>query len=466
MRSLTLREIAHIVGGELFGDGEILVSGVSTDTRSICVGDLFAAIVGERVDAHDLADQAISAGAVAVLGTRHVGEPCILIPQTPALDAVIFALGKLARHERNSLMDVNVIGITGSSGKTSTKDIIGQVLAHHGPTEAPAGSPNNELGLPLTLLHAPTATKNYVLEMGMRGLGHISYLCDIAQPTIGVVTNVGLAHVSELGSIDNIARAKSEMVTGLPADGFAILNEDDVRVAAMSQVTRAQVITYGRSVDADVHVTNVEIRNDGTSSFDLTWDDDTVSVQLPLLGEHSISNAAAAAAVGLAVGMSLPDIGRALADVTVASKWRMEVHELARHITVINDAYNANPDSMRAAFTTLKAYTPERTTWAVIAGMHELGKASDSEHAALGQFAADCGISHLVIVGDLARPALETAVNAGVQAVWLPEIAQANDYIGQKVAADDVLLFKASRSEGLERLAALVIDQIERGAQQ
>lgn len=464
MRSLTLREIATIVGGELFGDGDIVVSGVSTDTRAICVGDLFAAIVGERVDAHDLAAQAISAGAVAVLGTRRVVEPCIVIPATTELDAVIIALGKLAAHERRGLTDVNVIGVTGSSGKTSTKDIIGQVLSHHGLTEAPAGSPNNELGMPLTLLHAPTATKNYVLEMGMRGLGHIAYLCNIAQPTIGVLTNVGLAHVGEVGSIENIAIAKSEIVTGLPADGYAILNADDFRVAAMAEKTSAHVLTYGLAVESDVRVSNVEIHNDGTSRFDLTFNDDSVSVQLPLLGEHNIANAAAAAAVGIAVGMSLAEIGTALATVSAKSKWRMEVHQLPNGITLINDAYNANPDSMRAAFSTLKAYAP-RSTWAVIAGMHELGAESDREHAALGQLAAECGIDELVVVGELARPALETALNAGVQAVWFPEIEQASDYIGQKVAADNVLLFKASRSEGLERLAALVTDQIERGVQ-
>ena len=466
MHSLTLREVGVIVGGELFGDGDLVVSGVTTDTRAICVGDLFGAIVGERVDAHDLASDAIAAGAVAVLGTRQVSQPCVVIPRSAGLDAVIVALGKLAQHERNQLTNVNVIGITGSSGKTTTKDIIGQVLTHNGPTQSPSGSPNNELGLPLTLLHAAPSTKNYVLEMGMRGAGHISYLCNIARPTIGVVTNVGLAHAGEVGSIDEIAQAKSELITALGSDGVAILNADDPRVAAMAKLANCKVLTFGKSELADVRVSNIHVLANGTSTFDLTHSDRTEHVSLPLLGEHNISNAAAATVVGLSVGMPLDAIAQALSEVSVLSKWRMEVHELAHHITVINDAYNANPDSMRAAFATLQAYTPSRTTWAVIAGMHELGEASELEHAALGQFAASCGISHLVIVGDLAHPALETAVNAGVQAVWFPDIHQASDYIGQQVAADDVLLFKASRSEGLERLAALVMDQIERGAQQ
>jgi UDP-N-acetylmuramoyl-tripeptide--D-alanyl-D-alanine ligase len=302
--------------------------------------------------------------------------------------------------------------------------------------------------------------------MGMRGLGHIAYLCEIAKPTIGVVTNVGLAHVGEVGSIENIALAKSELVKSLDSEGIAILNADDPRVMAMSKLSRGNVITFGKAANSDVLISNIQIHRNGTSSFDLSCAGRTEFVELPLLGEHNISNSAAAAAVGIALGMQLDVIANALSEATVLSKWRMEVHELAHHITLINDAYNANPESMRAAFTTLRSYTPHRTTWAVIAGMHELGDSSESEHAALGQFAADCGISHLVIVGDLARPALETALSAGVQAVWFPEINEASDYIGQKVAADNVLLFKASRSEGLERLAALVMKQIERGAQQ
>ena len=466
MHNLTLRELADIVGGELFGDGDIIVSGVTTDSHAVRAGDLFGAIVGERVDAHDFAPDAIAAGAVAVLGTRQVSQPCVVILRSAGLDAVIVALGRLAQHERGQLSNVNVIGVTGSSGKTTTKDIIGQVLAHNGPTQSPAGSPNNELGLPLTLLNAAQDTKNYVLEMGMRGFGHIAYLCEIAQPTIGVVTNVGLAHVGEVGSIENIAVAKSELVSALGTDGVAILNADDHRVLAMSGLAAGKVLTFGKSEIADIRIADIHMRNDGTSTFTLTYLSETVSIDFPLLGEHNISNAAASAAVGVAVGMSLEAIAGALLQVTSKSKWRMELHRLSRGIIIINDAYNANPESMRAALTTLSSYAGQHSTWAVLAGMHELGDASEREHASLGELAAANGIEHLVLIGELTRPGLEAALNAGVQAVWFPEINQASDYIGQKVAADDVLLFKASRSEGLERLAAQVMDQIERGAQQ
>ena len=466
MHSLTLSDVARITGGTLHGDGDIVVTGVATDSQAVSRGDLFCAIVGERVDGHAFAGDAFAAGAVAVLGTSEVAGPCVVLETTQKLDAVIFALGELAKHERSLLSGANIIGITGSSGKTSTKDIIGQVISHAGRTQSPAGSPNNELGLPLTLLQAPHDTRNFVLEMGMRGIGHISYLCDIARPTISVVTNVGLAHVSEVGDIEGIARAKSEIVLALDSDGCAILNADDERVAAMAQLAVCQVMTYGLAENADVKVSDLVINPDGTSTFILTYRDSSVHVNLPLMGQHNVSNAAAAAAVGLRVGMSLVDIAKALSSVTVMSKWRMERHDLPNGITLINDAYNANPDSMKAAFKTLSDFETSGSKWAVIAAMHELGPTSDSQHEALGKLAADLGIDHLVVIGELAKPAMESAIAGGIDAVWLPEISQASDYIGQKVAAHDVMLFKASRSEGLERLAALVQGRIERGAQQ
>lgn len=466
MHSLTLKDVARITGGMLHGDGNLVVTGVATDSHSVKPGDLFCAIVGERVDGHDFASDAFESGAIAVLGTREINGPCVVLEKADGLDAVIVALGELAKNERAVLHDVNVIGITGSSGKTSTKDIIGQVVAHCGVTQSPAGSPNNELGMPLTVLQASSDTNNYVLEMGMRGLGHIAYLCDIARPTIGVVTNVGLAHAGEVGGIKDIAKAKSELVRGLDENGCAILNADDVNVAAMATLAQGDVLTYGFADSADVRVSDLVIHPDGTSRFVLTHRGSTVTVDLPLMGRHNVSNAAAAAAVGIRVRMSLDDVARALNTVSVLSKWRMEKHSLPNDITLINDAYNANPDSMKAAFKTLSDFDTVGSRWAVIAGMHELGPSSDEEHAALGALAAELNIDHFVVIGDLARPALDSALAAGIDAVWLPEISQASDYIGQKVAAHDVLLFKASRSEGLERLAALVQGRIERGVQQ
>ena len=212
MRSLTLGQVATAVGGTLFGNPATVVRGISTDTRHITPGDLFCAIVGERTDPHLLVDQAMAAGASAVLASRPVDAPCVVVEADDDLDAVIIALGRLAGLVRDLRHDLTVVGVTGSSGKTTTKDIIGQVLAYHQPTYAPAGSPNNELGLPLTLLKTPDRATAVIAEMGMRGVGHIAYLCAIARPTIGVVTNVGLAHVGEVGSLDAIARAKAELV--------------------------------------------------------------------------------------------------------------------------------------------------------------------------------------------------------------------------------------------------------------
>ncbi len=465
MHSLSLHEIARIVGGQLHGDGNVVVTGIATNSQSVHSGDLFCAIVGQRVNGHDFVEAAYLAGARAVLCTSPVTEPCVVVPSGVEIDGVILALGKIAQHVRGSLSDVELVGVTGSSGKTSTKDLIGQVLSTVGVTQSPEGSPNNELGLPLTILQAPEGTQFYVLEMGMRGMGHIAYLCDIAHPTIGVVTNVGRAHIGEVGSIENIALAKSELISSLPADGVAILNADDERVLAMAALARCQVVTFGESENAEMRARNIVMSDDGTTDFVLDYLGDSEHVHLTLIGRHNVSNALAAAAVGVTVGMTLPDIAQALSSAVSKSKWRMERHELPRGVTLINDAYNANPESMLASLKALGGYPADRTKWAVIAGMHELGQDSNQAHADIAAHAVDAGVNHLVVIGELARPAYDSGLELGLNAVWLPNIEQAADYIGQKVAARDVLLFKASRSEGLERLAALVQEQIEKGAQ-
>lgn len=450
VHSLTLGEIARITGGELHGDADVMVTSISTDTRDIDNGALFAAIVGQRSDAHNFVSDAITSGATAVLSSRVVDAPCVVVSNRTELDPVINALGKIAEHERSLLTGVNVIGVTGSSGKTSTKDIIGQVLSQHASTCAPAGSPNNELGLPMTILNTPAKTKNIVLEMGMRGIGHIQYLCDIADPTIGVVTNVGQAHVGEVGSIDDIARAKAELVESLPNNGIAILNADDQRVLAMKGRTQAHVVTFGVNDSAHVRATDVKVLSDGTTTFTAVVAGKEHDVVLPLIGAHNVSNALAAIAVGLATGMTLEECAQALETVELKSKWRMERHDLARGIVLINDAYNANPDSMKAAIEALSALTHAHKKWLVIAGMHELGPASVDLHRMVGQQALEHGIDHVVVIGDTAQPAADVA---GERAVWVPDRNAACDYIEKNLADNDAVLIKASRSEGLEVLA-------------
>jgi UDP-N-acetylmuramoyl-tripeptide--D-alanyl-D-alanine ligase len=466
MYDLTLGQICDIVGGELIGDPAIKVSGISIDSRSCKSGELFAAIVGERVDGHDYVGQALSGGASALLTSKQVEGPQVIVPNTPdVLDPVIYAIAKISSHIRSLMRGVEVIGITGSSGKTSTKDMIGQVLSHAATTHAPSGSQNNELGLPLTLLSAPRDVKYLVAEMGMRGLGHISYLCELAQPTIGVITNVGRAHIGEVGSIEGIAKAKSELVRAIQSSGVVVLNADDERVMAMRELTEATVFTYGFASTADVRAENLTLSPYGSYNFDLVYRGERIPASIPMLGEHNVLNALAAAAVGIAVGMEVADISRALTTLKQMSKWRMEVHQIPGNITIINDAYNANPESMTAALETLTAIPATGKTYSILGKMHELGNDSDAIHAQIAKLASDLGVTQVVAVGNEATayglPDLTTGAktSAGMseKSVWLPDFDTACDYIVNEVNSGDILLFKASRAEQFEVLA----DQIE-----
>ena len=464
MYDLTLRQIADIVGGQLVGNAGLVISGVTTDSRKSSRGDLFCAIVGSRVDGHDCSDEAMALGAVASLVSRDVSGPHVLVPESPDhLDPVVHALAKLATHVRKLMVNVEVIGITGSSGKTSTKDMIGQVLSHAGRTHAPAGSLNNELGLPITILSAPADLRYLVTEMGMRGMHQITYLCSIAFPSIGVVTNVGHAHIGEVGSVENIAKAKSELIRALPADGVAVLNADDLRVSAMRTMTEATIFSYGFNPDADVRAEKVMINSHGTYDFELVYGGNRVATSIPMLGEHNVSNALAAATVGLAVGMELKDIAHALTELKQVSNWRMEVTQLPGRLTLINDAYNANPESMTAALETLAGIPAEGKTWAVVGKMHELGDASNQLHEQVIAHANDLGISQVVAVGAAADSyGLGSQDGSGGKSVWLHDFAAASDYIVNGVNSGDVLLFKASRAEQFELLAKDIEDRLRK----
>lgn len=469
MFDLSLGQVCEIVGGKLIGDPSIRLSGISIDSRTSNSGDLFAAIIGERVDGHEFVEQASKAGVTAFLTSREVTADQVIVPPSPdALDPVIHAIAKLSAHVRTLMNGVEVIGVTGSSGKTSTKDMIGQVLSHAGVTHAPAGSLNNELGLPLTLLSVPIDAKYLVAEMGMRGLGHITHLCNLAQPTIGVVTNIGQAHIGEVGSIEEIAKAKSELVKAIPATGFVVLNADDERVVAMRTLTEATVLTFGFSEKTDVRAENLQLTATGSYNFDLVFGEERILTSIPLLGEHNVANALAATAVGLAVGMKIKDIASALRALEQMSKWRMEVKQLPGNVTMINDAYNANPESMTAALQTLTAIPARGQTFAILGKMHELGEASDVIHVQIANLAVELGVTHVVAVGELAKSyslaglastvtAADLSESKAPKSVWLPDFAKACNYIVKQVNSGDILLFKASRAEHFEVLA----EQIE-----
>ncbi|MBW5422113.1 UDP-N-acetylmuramoyl-tripeptide--D-alanyl-D-alanine ligase [Streptomyces sp. BG9H] len=458
MIALSLAEIATVVGGQTYDipDPAIQVTGpVVRDSREVAPGSLFVAFVGERVDGHDYAADVVAAGAVAVLASRPVGVPAIVV------DDVQAALGALARHVVNRL-GATLVALTGSVGKTSSKDLLAQVLRRKAPTVFTPGSLNNEIGLPLTALSATDETRFLVLEMGARGIGHIRYLAGLTPPKIGLVLNVGTAHIGEFGGREQIAVAKGELVEALPADGAAVLNADDPLVRAMAARTKARVVLFGEAEDADVRAENVRLTENGQPAFTLHTPSGCSDVTLRLYGEHHVSNALAAAAVAHELGMSVDEIALALSEAGTLSRWRMEVTERPDGVTVVNDAYNANPESMRAALRALAAMGKGRRTWAVLGQMAELGDDSLTEHDAVGRLAVRLNVSKLVAVGGREASWLQLGAynegSWGEESVHVSDAQAAIDLLRSELRPGDVVLVKASRSVGLERVATALLD--------
>ncbi|MBI1377541.1 MAG: UDP-N-acetylmuramoyl-tripeptide--D-alanyl-D-alanine ligase [Frankiales bacterium] len=464
MIALTLAEVAAAVGGRLGGGarGDETAVGISTDSRTTRAGDLFVAVVGEHHDAHDHAAQAVAAGAVGVLASRPLDVPCVVVDDTVA------ALGRLARAVLDRFPDLVVVGLTGSSGKTSTKDLLAQVLPAVGETLAPAGSFNTEVGLPVTVLGVGPTTRVLVVEMGARGVGHVRYLTTISPPAVGLVLNVGSAHVGEFGSVDAIAVAKGELVEALPAaerGGVAVLNADDPRVRAMASRTAARVVLFGESADADVRAESVVLDDAARPSYDLVHAGRRARVASALHGRHHVANGLAAAAVALVLGADLDEVAERLTAARPASRWRGDVTDTAAGVTVVNDAYNANPASMTAALETLAAMThatptrgPRRAV-AVLGEMLELGPAAEAEHTEIGRTAVRLGVERLVAVGSSASVTAmrDAALAAGGSAVLVEDVGAAADLLRTELRAGDVVLVKASRSVGLERVAEALL---------
>jgi UDP-N-acetylmuramoyl-tripeptide--D-alanyl-D-alanine ligase len=462
MIPLTLAELVSATGGVLHAaDPAAMVTGpVVIDSRLAEPGSLFVAIKGEHTDGHEHAPAAVRSGATAVLAARPLGVPTVVV------DDPVAALARLARAVLDRLDEVTVVAVTGSSGKTSTKDLLTAVLETAGPTVAAIGSYNNEIGVPLTVLAADPGTRHLVVEMGARGQGHISYLCEVAPPQVGVVLNVGSAHVGEFGNREATAVAKRELVEALPADGVAVLNADDALVLAMTSAAAGRVVTFGSSAQADVRAEGVEVDGQARAAFDLVTPAGTHRVQLRLHGLHHVSNALAAAAVAHVLGVPADRVARALGDATPRSRWRMEVVERSDGVTVVNDAYNANPESVRAALATVAAMSVGRRSWAVLGEMRELGAAAATEHAAVGTLAVRLGLSRVVAVGDGARgihdAAKQTAVPdttyLGEEPVFVSDVDEALTLLREHVRPGDVVLVKASRAAGLERVAVGLLD--------
>ncbi len=501
MIELTVAEVADIVGGTLadIGPAEaartVITGTVEFDSRAVASGALFLALPGARSDGHDHAPAAVAAGAVAVLAARPVGVPAIVVrPQPGDLSAsvlehdrdgsgaaVLAALGRLAAAVAARLVadGLTIIGVTGSSGKTSTKDLLAAVLAPLGEVIAPPGSFNNELGHPWTVLRATEDTDFLVLEMSARHPGNIAALAAIAPPGIAVVLNVGTAHLGEFGSREIIAQTKSELPQAVPSSGVVVLNVDDTAVAAMANKTAARVVRVSRTRGVqvpDVWATDVVLDDLARARFTLHHGDaEPVPVQLGVFGDHQVSNALCAAAVAFECGATGEQVASVLAAAGPSSPSRMDVVTRADGVTVINDAYNANPDSMRAGLQALAWMArPEsggrrRRSWAVLGEMAELGDDTISEHDRIGRLVVRLDVSRLIVVGT-GRALGAMHQGAVMEGSWGAEATRVDDadaalaLLRAELSPGDVVLVKASNSAGLAALARSLVDPADGAA--
>ncbi|MEU4360682.1 UDP-N-acetylmuramoyl-tripeptide--D-alanyl-D-alanine ligase [Promicromonospora sp. NPDC023987] len=473
MIELTAAQVAAATGGRLHADPDVTVTGaVITDSRSAGPGALFVALPGERVDGHDFAATAVQAGATLVLAARELdGLPTVVVDDPQA------ALGDLARHVLATVRDrtdggvvPKVVAVTGSVGKTTTKDLLGQLLtpeAGAGGEDAivvPKGSFNNEIGLPLTVLRVTEQTRFLVLEMGADRIGNIAYLTRIAPPDVGVVLAVGVAHVGHFGSVEAIAQTKGEMVEGVVEGGSVVLNADDLRVVTMANraAPGTTVQTFGTIPSADVRAEEVSVDTAGRASFTLRVaragevDEQRADVALGLVGAHHVSNALAAATVALHLGVTVSDVAQRLSGATALSPHRMAVTERPDGVTVIDDAYNANPDSMKAALRTLAVMSGRtRRSVAVLGEMLELGDGARAAHDEIGRLVVRLNIKQLIVVGDGAYHIHEGAMQEGSwgsESIFVPDLAAARSMLDESLEPGDVVLVKSSLGAGLAEL--------------
>jgi UDP-N-acetylmuramoyl-tripeptide--D-alanyl-D-alanine ligase len=453
MISMLASQIAHVVGGTLVGEDVLVTAGASLKSSEVEPGGIFLAIRGEKVDGHDFVGDAFSHGALLAITTHAVPQRHILVQD------VTTALTSLARFIRSELKDLKVIGITGSQGKTTTKDLLRHMLTQHGQTVAPSGNYNNELGVPLTLLACSSETKYAVIEMGARHSGDIAHLASIAQPDIAVVLRVGMAHVGEFGSIETIAKTKSELISSLSDSGIAILGQYDPFTKAMKSLHSGRTLTFGSGHSDDVRATEVELR-EGRPHFDLVTPDGRAAVGLRIVGEHQIANALACAAVGTALGFSIDSIATALSTALIESKWRMEIREFSE-VLLINDSYNASPDAVEAALRTLILFAQERggRAWAFLGKMAELGESSVVAHQQVGTLAYQMGIDHLVCID---APDYQPAEQSEGQTNLHLCDRNGARAIAEQIEPGDVILVKASRSERFEILAEEIEEVVKR----
>lgn len=446
MIALTLAQIATIVDGKTYGDSsQVITSAPVFDSRDAVKGSLFLALVGENSDGHDFTENAQSHGASGFMTTREVKGNGVIVTD------VLLAVRALAAYVRNELPDLKVIAITGSSGKTTTKDLLASILSSRAQCVSTKASFNNELGAPITLLECTPETKYCILEMGARHLGDIAALCEMAKPDVGVVLRVGTAHLGEFGSVEKIAQTKGELIQSLAPDAIAVLGTYDTHTKSMKSHHTGKIIYFGEDAHDDVRAADVEMR-EARAHFDLVTPEGRDAVGMRLIGAHQVSNALAAAAVCTALEIPIEVIASGLSTADSASKWRMQIDEVD-DLLIINDSYNANPESMKAALDSLVLFAQERggASWAFLGQMHELGPQSNALHASVAAHAHELGIDHLVSVGT-------RAFADGIPAMspttlhYCEDIEQALSLVSH-CAPGDVVLVKASRSEHFEMLS-------------
>ncbi|WP_315584680.1 UDP-N-acetylmuramoyl-tripeptide--D-alanyl-D-alanine ligase [Actinomyces viscosus] len=473
--NLSLSQIAAAVGGRLIGPDASVTGPVVTDSRQAAEGALFVAVHGERTDGHAHLGSALRLGAVGAivsdLEAARAGLPGEEIEAAPEdlpmglvlVEDTVAALGALARTHlaglRRAAEDrgqrLTVVAMTGSVGKTTTKDLTRQLLAASGPTVAPRASFNNEIGLPLTVLEADERTRYLVLEMGASGPGHIAYLTDIAPLDAAGVLMIGHAHMGGFGSIEGVAAAKAEIIAGLLPGGTAILNADDARAAAMAQLAPARVLTFSsHGAPADLRAERIVLDAAARAAFDLHLPglDGPRRVQLAVAGAHNVANALAAAGLALAAGLTPELIAERLGSVSIESPHRMDVSELSGDLLLIDDSYNANIDSMTAALAALPALAGDRRRVVVVSEMLELGESSAADHARTGELVAQAGAAMLIGIGST-QEALEAAGARGVEVVGFDDAATAISQIDALLSDGDAVLVKGSNGSGAWRLA-------------
>ena len=465
MIEIKLRDLARVIGGTLIGESEVSVtSTVETDSRLVSSGSLFFAKPGENADGHDFVSDAIKNGAVAAVVERQLPDK---INQILVKDSVK-ALGELAAwlvSELRSTGNIQVVGITGSNGKTTTKNMLRDILSKLGPTAAPIESFNNHVGAPISILRADAQTQFLIVEMGADGIGSIDYLAKIANPDVGVILKVGLAHVGEFGGIDNTAAIKGELADAMEPSGKLVLNCDDSLVRNMKKLSKAPVVWFGTDSEANYRAEDITLTERGTS-FTMCWPDgQKETITLQIIGDFHIMNALAAAAASEIVGASKEQIRDGLQAMELAERWRMQRMVRSDGVTVINDAYNASPDSMKAALQTLAQLgrLGSRTV-AVLGHMAELGELAVSEHDAVGRLVVRLNISQLVVVGDDAKLIHMAASQEGSwdgESLFFSTIDEALEYLRGILSQGDTVLVKSSKSANLRFLGDRLMEAAE-----